>query len=83
MTLGLLNAAVARDDVEAQALQRLHDLGTLPRSAFAASKQQRSLDWCAAIRSQLESHVDGVVLEHWFGDEAQALLRAAATPRTR
>jgi enoyl-CoA hydratase/carnithine racemase len=83
VTLGLLDAAVARDDVEAQALQRLHDLRTLPRSAFAASKRQRSLDLCAAIRAQLESHNDGVLLEHWFGDEAQALLRAAATPRAR
>jgi enoyl-CoA hydratase len=83
VTLGLLDAAVARDDVEVQALRRLDDLRALPCSAFAASKQQRSLDWCAAIRAQLESHVDGVVLEHWFGDEAQALLRTAAMPRAR
>lgn len=81
--LGLLDAAVARDEVEAQALQRLQGLQELPRGAWAASKRQRSLDWCAAIRGQLESHIDGVVLEHWFGDEAQALLRAAATPRAR
>lgn len=83
VSLGLLDAAVARDDVEPVALQRLEGLRTLPRGAWAASKRQRSLDWCAAIRSQLESHIDGVVLEHWFGDEAQALLHAAVASRAR
>ncbi len=83
VTMGLLDAAVARDEVEPQVLQRLQALQSLPRRAWAASKRQRSLDWCAAIRSQLASHIDDVVLAHWFGDEAQALLRAAAAPRSR
>lgn len=83
VALGLLDAAVAHADVVPQALQRLQALQVLPRAAWAASKRQRSLDWCATIRSQLASHVDGVLLEHWFGDEAQRLLRTAATPRAR
>lgn len=54
-----------------------------PRRACAATKRLRSVDLCAALRGQLESHIDGVVLAHWFGDKAQRHLRAAAAALTR
>jgi len=66
VSLGLLDGAAAPDAVE-----RLLALAARPRRAWAATKRQRSLDLCAAIRGQLESHIDGVVLAHWFGEEAQ------------
>jgi enoyl-CoA hydratase/carnithine racemase len=83
VSLGLLDGAVAPDAVEPQAVERLRALAAQPRRAWAATKRQRSLDLCAAIRGQLESHIDGVVLEHWFSDEAQRLLHAAAAALTR
>jgi len=83
VSLGLLDGAVATDVVEAQAIEQLQALAAMPRRAWAATKRQRSWDLCAAIRGQLELHIDGVVLEHWFGDEAQRLLHAAAAALTR
>ena len=83
VSLGLLDGAVAPEAVEPQAVERLLALAAQPRHAWAATKRQRSLDLCAAIRGQLESHIDGVVLEHWFGDEAQHLLHAAAAALAR
>jgi enoyl-CoA hydratase/carnithine racemase len=74
VSLGLLDGAAATDAVETQAVERLLALAAQPRRAWTATKRQRSLDLCAAIRGQLESHIDGVVPEHWFGDEAQHLL---------
>jgi len=83
VSFGLLDEAVTANAVETQALDRLNALANLPRGAWAASKRQRSLDLCAAIRTQLEPHTDGVLLEHWFGLEAQRLLQAAAAQLTR
>ena len=83
VSLGLLDGAVAPAAVEPQAVERLQALAAQPRRAWAATKRQRSRDLRAAIRVQLDSHIDGVVLEHWFGDEAQRLLHAAAAALAR
>lgn len=83
VSLGLLDAAVAPEAVEGLAVERLQALAALPRRAWAATKRQRSLDLCASIRGQLASHIDGVVLAHWFGEEAQPLLHAAAAALAR
>lgn len=83
VSFGLLDAAVNTDAVEAQALDRLNALARVPRGAWAASKRQRSLDLVAAIRAQIESHTDNVLLEHWFAPQAQALLQAAAAQLAR
>ena len=76
-TTGLINAIYPSGEVESAAVAKAAALGALPRLAFAHSKNQRSLALRREIRANVEQMIDNL-LDAWFGQEAQAILRATA-----
>lgn len=77
---GLVQEAVSSGDVEDRAWRAACELGSRPRAAFAASKAMRAEEFCLRLERSLPREIE-VLLDCWFGDETQRLLRAAAAPR--
>lgn len=78
---GLVQEVVTSGEVEDRAWHVAHALGARPRAAFAASKSMRAEEFRLRLARSLPREME-VLLDCWFGDEAQRLLRAAAAPRT-
>lgn len=77
---GLVQEVVAAHEVEDRARQAARELSTRPRAALAASKAARAHGICRLLDRELPGQID-TLLDCWFDDEAQALLRLAAAPR--
>jgi enoyl-CoA hydratase/carnithine racemase len=78
---GLVQEVVSSGEVEDRAWRIACELGSRPRAAFAASKAMRAEELCLHLERSLPREIE-VLLDCWFGDQAQGLLRAAAAPRT-
>ncbi|WP_289297680.1 enoyl-CoA hydratase/isomerase family protein [uncultured Reyranella sp.] len=77
---GLVQEVASPGEVEDRAWRVAGELGARPRAAFAASKAMRAEDFCHRLERSLPREIE-ILLDCWFGDEAQRLLRAAAAPR--
>jgi enoyl-CoA hydratase/carnithine racemase len=78
---GLVQEVVSSGEVEDTAWRVACNLGDRPQAAFAASKAIRAEEFCLRLERSLPREIE-VLLDCWFGEEAQGLLRAAAAPRT-
>jgi enoyl-CoA hydratase/carnithine racemase len=75
--IGLVDAVLPLSEVEDQAVTRINTLAALPRSAFAIIKENRT----EAVRRNYEMYNRAKlakILECWFEDSVQGLLREAA-----
>ena len=77
--LGLLHGAFPKAEVEARALAHLRELARLHQPAFALNKTMRTEALCERIRRRQEGHLDEL-LDIWFADATQALLRTGLAP---
>lgn len=73
--LGLLHGVFPKDEVEPRALAHLRELAGLHQPAFALNKIMRTEELCERIRRRMERHLDEL-LDIWFADATQALLRS-------
>ena len=77
MTIGLVDSIHEKSEVEVAAMARARTMASLPRIAFRHSKNQRTHLLRKNIESDLAPMIE-LLLDSWFGEEAQSLLRAAA-----
>lgn len=77
---GLVQEVAAAAEVEERARHVARELGSRPRAALAASKGMRTEEFCLLLSRSLARETE-VLLDCWFGEEAQELLRTAAAPR--
>jgi enoyl-CoA hydratase/carnithine racemase len=75
--IGLVDAVLPQAEVEEQAIATINSLAAQPRKAFALIKESRT----DAVRTTYELHNRaklGRMLDCWFEDSVQTLIRAAA-----
>ena len=75
--IGLVDAVLPLEEVEEQAVAKINTLAALPRDAFAIIKENRT----EAVRRSYELYSRAKLakmLECWFDDSVQTLLREAA-----
>jgi len=77
LSIGLADEVLSYDKVENQALEKITEIASLPRQAFAAIKANR----IEAIRLTYEKNYkvkNEIFLDCWFSSPAQKLLSKAA-----
>ena len=75
--VGLVNELGDPAEVEARALEGARAMAAIPSRAFAISKHMRTERLCATMGDGFPAQLE-LLLDAWFGEEAQRLLRAAA-----
>jgi len=77
LSIGLADEVLSYDKVENQALEKITEIASLPRQAFAAIKANRVEEICSTYEKNYKVKNE-IFLDCWFSSPAQKLLRKAA-----